>query len=265
MLRRWLRRARLPVDAGPPASSAAVRADDPDPAGETAGPAAPASSVPFADAIVPASELRVRAVLASTSVSPATRQVLTARLDALARPPITAGARLTAAQVTTLRAVIDRLVPQADHDRPVDIVAAIDARLAAGRTDGWRYDVMPADPEAIVKGLAGLDEAAWLRHARDFADLTPERQDALLRLVQQGNVPGETWRTLPPRRWFEDVLAEACEIFVADPLTQDDMGYAGYADLPDWWAIGLDQRDAREPAPVPATSSPAPAEGHTDA
>lgn len=207
-------------------------------------------------------EQRVRALLASEAVSPATRAVLAARLDALSRPPITVGARLTAEQVATLRAVIDRLVPQGDRDRPVDIVAAIDARLAAGQTDGWRYDALPPDTEAIGRGLAGLDEAAWLRHALDFTDLTPARQDALLRLVQNGTVPGETWRALPAQRWFEELLAEACEIFYADPLAQDEIGYVGYADLPAWDAIGLDRRDARElPTPPDRTT---PTEGSTN-
>ena len=207
-------------------------------------------------------ERRVRRLLASDAVSPATRLVLTARLDALARPPVTVGVRLSAAQVATLRAVIDRLVPQDDREQPVDIVAAIDARLAGERTDGWRYDALPPDAEAIGRGLTGLDEAAWLRHALDFTDLTPARQDALLRLVQSGTVPGETWRTLPPQRWFEDVLTEACEIYYADPVAQDGIGYRGYADLPAWQAIGLDQRDARERPDAPDDS--APIEGSTD-
>lgn len=202
-----------------------------------------------------AAELRVRALLASGAVTPATRRVLTARLDALARPPMAVGIRLSAAQVTTLRAVIGRLVPQSDRSRPVDIVAAIDARLAAGRTDGWRYDALPPDTGALTHGLTGLDEAARERYALDFADLPPTRQDAILELVQNGTVPGESWRSMPPMRWFEELLAEAVETFYADPLAQDEIGYVGYADLPDWRAIGLDQRDQRESIPARGAST----------
>lgn len=270
MLRRWLRFGRRSTGdevERQPAGSAAPLDIEHASSGATAreAPASPETVAPSvtdpgggaAHAVASVddgseAERRVRSLLASDAVSPATRLVLTARLDALARTPIAVGAVLTVEQVATLRAVIDRLVPQDDRIRRVDIVAAIDARLASGRTDGWRYGTLPPDVTAIGRGLTGLDEAAWLRHALDFTDLTSSRQDALLRLVQNGTVPGETWRTLPPRLWFEELLAEACEIFYADPLAQDEIGYVGYADLPGWDAIGLDQHDARELPTTPA-------------
>ncbi len=235
-------------------------------AARTGTPDQPEAAVPHRSTSDGASpddrESRVRALIASDAVSPATRHVLLARLDALGRPPMAVGACLSADQVTTLRAALDRMVPQEDRPRPVDIVAAIDARLAAGRSDGWRYDALPPDAVALTRGLAGLDEAAWERHALDFAALSPIRQDAILQSVQDGTVPGATWQSLPPRRWFEELLADAVEVFYADPLTQEEIGYAGYADLPSWEAIGLDQRDDREPAPIRVNPIPSGAHPH---
>ena len=253
MLRRWLRPGRPapvtdPSPAATPGSPAPaptwVVPDTPAVSGKPSGPVADAG-------IGPDAEARVRALLASDAVTPATRRVLTARLDALGTPPMLVGACLSADHVVTLRAALDRLVPQGDRPRPVDIVAAIDARLAAGRSDGWRFDALPPDATALTRGLEGLNEAAWERHALHFADLSPARQDAILQLVQDGAVPGDIWRSLPPRPWFEELLAEATEIFYADPLAQEEIGYVGYADLPSWQAIGLDRRDDREPAAAP--------------
>ncbi len=258
MLRRWLRSGRRTWDADPPLQQSTGSAEPasptvqsvvtgaeeafPDHGGDrTDGPVHSASPRFAAGA-----EERVRALLASDAVSPVTRGVLTARLDALNVPPIAAGERLSDDEVKTLRAVTDRLIPQDHRERRVDIVGAIDARLAAGRTDGWRYDALPPDADALRRGLSGLDEAARERHAVPFAGLSTARRDDILRQIQAGTPPGETWRTLSPERWFEEVLAESCEVYYADPIAQDEIGYVGYADLPAWQAIGLDQRDARE-------------------
>ena len=199
-------------------------------------------------------EARIRALLASDAVSRPTRVALTARLDALDRPAIVVGRSLSADEVATLRAAADRLIPQTDRERRVDLVAAFDARLAAGQGDGWRYDDLPADGDSLRRGLSGLDETARELHAVAFADLAADRQDEILRLVQTGKPPGATWRTLSAVRWFEDVLAECCENYYADPIAQDEVGYVGYADLPSWQAIGLDQREDREHDAIPVAS-----------
>ncbi len=256
MLRRWLRAGRRsraadqppdrpandPAASGPPLDGPARDNTDPvlgtsriDGLTPTASPHSPSGA-----------EARVRALLASDAVSPMTRRVLIARLDALDVAPIAFGEHLSAGEVMTLRALTDRLIAQDHRERRVDIVAAIDARLAAVRTNGWRYDALPPDGDALRRGLIGLDEAARERHALPFAGLSAARQDAILRLVQAGDPPGETWRTLPASRWFEEVLAESCEVYYADPIAQDEIGYVGYADLPAWQAIGLGQRDDRE-------------------
>ena len=191
----------------------------------------------------------VRAILASGAVSPATRAVMTARLNALREPPITTGAVLTAAEVTTLRAALDRLIPQDDRALPVDLVRGIDERLAAGLGDGWRYDALPPDAEALRRGITGLDEAARASGPGEFADLAAGAQDEILRQVQGGFAAGPTWRTLRGDRWFEEVLVVATVIYYADPLSLDEVGFVGYADLPSWQHIGLNERDAREREP----------------
>ena len=207
----------------------------------------------------------VRAMLASDAVSPATRAVMTARLDALHEPPITVGAALTEAEVTTLRAALDRLIPQDDRALPVDLVCGIDERLAAGIGDGWRYDVLPSDAEALRRGIAGLDEAAQAAGNPTFVASPIAAQNEILRHVQGGFAAGQTWRSLRGDRWFEELLAAATVLYYADPLSLDEIGFVGYADLPSWQHLGLNERDVREQTPDDVAARwPVRSAGHDD-
>lgn len=110
-----------------------------------------------------------------------------------------------------LRATLQRLIPQAEDEEFVDIAMVLDSRRALGSGDGWRYANMPSDAFALVLDLEFLETAAQAQHAAAFTSLDPADQDALLDRVQKG---GLTWPGLDARRWFEDLLAEAMEIYV---------------------------------------------------
>jgi hypothetical protein len=182
-------------------------------------------------------------------VTAPTRAALEARL---AKPPAIEPRFLDAAEFATLGALCDRLLDQAGDARLVDVPGLIDARLASGETDGWRYDALPDDGRAMKRGLAGFDETARLLAGAAFGDLAAPDRDRVIAAVASGEPPGATWRSLPARRFFEDLLAAATEIFYAHPLAQEEIGYVGYADARGWQAIGLGEREPREPEPVPA-------------
>ncbi len=190
----------------------------------------------------------VRALLETDNVGPRTRDVLRGRLLDLEHEPAAAPRFLDPATFRTLRAACARLVPQGDRGRPVDLAAQLDARLAAGEADGWRYDALPPDGDAFRLALDGLDAAAQDRHGAGFADLEVVGQDALLSAVQAGEMTGDVWTTVNPALFFEELLVEATEDFYSDPLAQEEIGYAGMADRPGWTRIGLGEREAREPA-----------------
>jgi hypothetical protein len=189
----------------------------------------------------------VRALLATDHVSARTRSVLRERLSA---PAASAPRFFDPAAFATLRAVCARLVPQPDRADPIDLAGAIDRRLADGSGNGWRYDDLPPDGDAYRLGLAGLDEAAAARHGGPFVAIGPAAQDAILGAVQRGEVAGGAWERVPPRRFFEEVLADAAEVYYAHPLAQEEIGYVGMADLPGWTEVGLDRLEAREPRPL---------------
>ena len=164
-------------------------------------------------------DARARALLASDRVTAPTRRVLLARLDAPPSPP----RALDASAFTTLSAVAARLAPLGELQARADLAGRLDAQLAGGPGDGWRYADAPPDAEAMRAGLAALDAHAG---PGGFAALAPERQDALLTEAQEG---GEGW---PPfvGRWFEDLLSSLCHLAYAHPLVQLDIGYDGMAD-----------------------------------
>ncbi len=180
----------------------------------------------------------VRALLRTAWVTEPTRLALQARLDRRYEAPRTFDAGAFAA----LKAICDRLIPQPTP--AVDIAGALDERLAEGKRNGWRYDVLPSDAEALRLGLGGIDETAAILFGARFTALPPASQDTVLSAVQAGAPPGTAWATLPAELWFEELLVEAAEIYFAHPLSQEAIGYLGMADAAGWSAIGLDEREA---------------------
>ena len=94
----------------------------------------------------------VRALLETPLVTEATRTALRARLDAPPYEPTF----LASAAYDLLRAVAACLFPQPDRAEPIELAPAVDQRLAAGLSDGWRYDALPPDREAYRLGLGGI-------------------------------------------------------------------------------------------------------------
>lgn len=186
----------------------------------------------------------VRSLLPTDFVTEPTRQVLTERLNAPARQPT----YFSADDFALLQAVCARLIPQ--DGRPaterIDIAGIIDQRLTNGDSNGWRYDDMPPDGQAYQQGLRGIDESAQALMGQPFRQLTSDQQDAVLAAVQATDAPGEGWKTLPADHFFEELLAEAVEVYYSHPLAQEEIQYVGMADATGWQRIGLNEREARE-------------------
>ncbi len=190
----------------------------------------------------------VRALLDTDLVTAPTRAALAPRL---APAPDDEGPRFfDAAAYATLRAACARLVPQPEGTPPVDLARDIDRRLAEERSDGWRYDNLPPDREAYRLALRGLDESARARFGASFTALAGDAQDAILADVQRGTPTGDSWRTVPAARLFEEFLGECVEGYYSHPVGQDEIGYSGFADAHGWQAITLDRLAPQEPRPV---------------
>ena len=183
----------------------------------------------------------VRALLATELVTEATRDALLERL----LPPPAEPRFFTQPELRTLRAACARLLPQ--DDRPpaerIDVAAVIDARLAAGDSDGWRPAVLPPDADAYRAGLRWLDE----NPGGAFADQLPAAQDARLALAQQAPAGAG----FAVGAWFAELLTEATEAYYSHPVAQEEIGYVGMADVPGWTRLGLGELEPREPEPLP--------------
>ena len=188
----------------------------------------------------------VRALLDTNQVTEPTRQVLTERLNAPPRQPTF----FSADEFVLLQAICDQLVPQDEDTEHIDIAGGIDQRLSEQKSDGWRYDTMPADGDAYKLGLKGVDESAQVLFKRQFQSLSGEQQDEVLKAVQEGRVSGEIWQKLPANRFFEELLAEAVENYYSHPMAQEEIGYAGMADAPGWQLVELNQLEDREPREI---------------
>ena len=171
------------------------------------------------------------AFIDSERLSLKTRKVLRKRMSGPVRPE----GLLTAMQERTLRAVLARVVPGTG----VDLTTTIMARLATGKGDGWRYDVLPPDLLAYREMLDKLAKD-------DFEAMDAEHQDKALTALEKKKGSPEAY-------WFEELRGDATSAYIAHPQTSARLGfsgpgvggaftkYRGFADL------GVNSREAWEP------------------
>lgn len=176
-------------------------------------------------------------VLASDHTSARTRGTLAVRSqgdDPAYRPRA-----LSHEQLTTLRALAERVVPQGTARAAIDLAARLDAQLADGIGDGWRRDGQQVDVEAY---RAALDDLVG------FGDLTLAEQEARLRAL--GGDP-----------WFEDCCTDLVRQWLAHPATMARIGFDGVANGGDdrfqgFTMLTLGSRDDWEPAMPAAQAQP---------
>lgn len=128
------------------------------------------------------------------------------------------------------------------HDAAIDI----DKRLANNKSDGWRYDMMPADKLAYRNGLRGIADFSLEKFSNPFEQLREAEQLTILQLLQNGTIEGAIWENLPAKLFFEELLAETTFFFYSHPLVLQQIGFVGMADANGWQKIGLNEKDAIE-------------------
>lgn len=189
-------------------------------------------------------------LIRSTRVCERTREVLLERaqpVDPSYRPR-----SVSHEHFATLAAILHLLIPQEETDDCIDVAAALDRGRSMQKRDGWRYANMPPDDVALGIGLASVESTAQFEHACPFHELDAGQQTALLRRIQLGAV---MWTQIDAKRWFEDLLAEVTEIYIAHPATLAAIGFSGIAFLPRWPELGLDTPQSWEPVGIPDRKS----------
>jgi hypothetical protein len=104
----------------------------------------------------------------------------------------------------------------------------VDARLAAGQTDGWRYADMPEDGQAWRDTLGYLDKDAHARCGTGFADAPDPDQRAMIAAVQDGG-DGGRWHGLPAARVWSLWTRYACTALYSHPYAWSEIGFPGPA------------------------------------
>lgn len=155
----------------------------------------------------------------------------------------------TAAEQATARALVGQLLDQPHDDLGVPVMEMVDARLADGQTDGWRYEDMPEDGQAWCDTLAHLDSDAKERFGAGFADCDTREQVAIVQAVQ--DLGSREWHGLPAGHVWSLWTRYACTALYAHPAAWDEIGFPGPAYPRGYKNIGVDAlepfevRDAR--------------------
>ncbi len=140
--------------------------------------------------------------------------------------PLPAVTFFTAAEKACAAALLDQLTGQRDEPL-VPVLQMIDARLAAGETDGWRYADMPEDGQAWRDTLSYLNVDAADRCGTAFADAPEADQAALLQAVLDLKV--HEWHGLPAAQVWSLWTRYACTAFYSHPSAWAEIGFPGPA------------------------------------
>lgn len=165
----------------------------------------------------------------------------------------------TPQQVGIAQPMLDLLLGQ-DGEPRVPVLALIDARLAAGETDGWHYDDMPEDGQAWCGSLAHLDADAHTRHDTGYAALGRADQARLLQDVQDLAASGTSWHAVPAKHVWSLWTRYACAAFYSHPWAWNEIGFSGPAYPRGYLNAGINAREKWEVAdhddvdPIPFTA-----------
>ncbi len=129
-------------------------------------------------------------------------------------------------EACTLEAVGDRIIP-ADQDPGAAWAGAvnyIDLQLVGPYR---RHQI------AYRQGIAGIDEASQAGFGKTFAALPPSQQDEILKALEKGDAPGETWKKRSSKQFFAMVVRHTMEGFYGDPR------HGGNRDRVSWRMVKL--------------------------
>jgi hypothetical protein len=141
-------------------------------------------------------------------------------------------------------ALCDQLLGQAGRADRIPVVVLIDARLAGGDTDGWRYEGMPEDGQAWRDTVAYLDQDAQAKFSRPFARCARDDQRELIQAVQ--DTGGGDWHGLNAARVWSLWTRYACTAFYSHPRVWDEIGFPGPAYPRGYKNAGVDKREPFE-------------------
>ena len=175
----------------------------------------------------------------------ATRRVIDRRLAVPREPRF-----FTQAEWETADAVCRRILPQPSDRPPIPLAALLDAKLLADWGDGFREGDMPYMREAWRQGFAAIEVESAARHGgRLFPALDGAEQDALLGMMQRGELSDPAWDGLGAKNFFSKrVLSDVPGLYYSHPTAWSEMGFGGPASPRGYVRMDVDRRDPWEAA-----------------
>jgi hypothetical protein len=178
---------------------------------------------------------------------PVTAGLITARAGTPPAPQF-----FTAAEQACAGALLDQLTGQCDQPLDVPVMQMVDARLAAGETDGWHYADLPEDAQVWRDTLGYLDQDAQEKHGTSFANVARPDQAALIQAVQDS----KEWHELNAARVWSLWTRYACTAFYSHPSAWSEMGFPGPAYPRGYKNPGVGKREPFEVQDVRAAEDP---------
>jgi hypothetical protein len=150
---------------------------------------------------------------------------VTAELVAARTGPPSQPRFFTDPERATAAALLDQLTGQGDEPLGVPVAEMVDARLAAGDTDGWHYADMPEDGAAWRDTLGYLDKDAHARCGARFADAPRRDQAVIIQAVQDSS----EWHGMNASRVWSLWTRYACTALYSHPYAWSEIGFPGPA------------------------------------
>jgi hypothetical protein len=148
-------------------------------------------------------------------------------------------------EVRTLKAFCDRVTAQ-DCEPRIPVLSMVDAKLDAGKLDGFQYAEMPDDRDVWRIVARGLDEAAQ----GDFAAAERDRQLRLVKRLSEGELEGGSWEELDVSLAWKVVTRHIMSAFYSHPWAWNEIGFGGPAYPRGYAALGVDTKEQWEPSPA---------------
>jgi hypothetical protein len=170
----------------------------------------------------------------------ATRKVVLARVHDV--PPVRF---FDAREEATLRAFCDCVTAQDDEPR-IPVLEMVDAKLHAGRLDGFQHADMPDDRDVWRRAARGLDDVARARGAADFAAADDEVKLEIVAAFHKGELAGGVWDEMPAAKAFGVLMRAVLSEFYSHPWAWNEIGFGGPAYPRGYARLGIGLREAWE-------------------
>ncbi len=156
---------------------------------------------------------------------PHTREIVISRLGPFGGPKA-----LSQAQITTLRAVLTRLIADDRRELLDYLVDHLDRQISSPIGQAERKLSVPPFSELLPQGLEEIEKHSQQHHGNSFDRITADQQDALLTAIEQGNLgKSAVWDQWHQRELFSQLLSQTVSAYYSHPWVWSEIGYAGPA------------------------------------